>query len=236
MSSLSRELLQRISEISEVLGAAFGILAATSVVVYLLANKPLRKLEAHDSDVLKGTVAEAQGKMAGLEKDAADAKAEMATQQTRAATAEKELLELRQKIKWRSITPDQRKKFLAAVANLRKGSVQITTAGGDSESVSFANELRLLLIDGKYSVGPVDVVPLLYPEFSVGLSLVIQSKTPLKELASDPRQVAIPENSPIAHGLPLGAALDAAGFVVPKERVSKSHEEDKVQLLVGTKP
>jgi hypothetical protein len=78
MSELPRETLELIASWAEILTAAFGILAATAAVVYLLANKPLRKLEAHDNEVLKGAVAE---------------------QQTRAATAEKELLELRERIK-----------------------------------------------------------------------------------------------------------------------------------------
>jgi|ERR1700733_1753168 hypothetical protein len=89
MSALSRELLERISEWSEALGAIFGILAATSVVVYLLANKPLRKMEARESEI-------AARKMAGLEKDASDAKAaqqgvetELANQKERTAIAEK---------------------------------------------------------------------------------------------------------------------------------------------------
>jgi hypothetical protein len=166
----------------------------------------------------------------------ADAKTEMAVQQERAATAEKALLELQQKIKWRSVSPEQRKEFLAAVSNIKKGSVVITVAGGDAEAISFANELRSLLKEGKYSVPPVDVVPLLYPEFSVGLHLVIQSLKPLKEVPTDPQRVEVPDDSPIAHGLPLGTALDAARFLIPKERLSRAHAKDEVTLLVGTKP
>jgi hypothetical protein len=71
MSALSRELLESISSWSEFLGAVFGILAATSVVVYVLANKPLRKIEAHDNFVLQERAARAQ-------KEAAEANLELA--------------------------------------------------------------------------------------------------------------------------------------------------------------
>jgi hypothetical protein len=160
----------------------------------------------------------------------------LATQQERAATAERSLLELQEKVKWRSVTADERNKFLAAAAHIKKGAVLITTASGDPESLAFANELRTLLIEGKYSVPPVNIAVLLYAQFAVGLHLVIVSSKPLDISPSDPRQVSIPNDSPVVHGLPLGIALDVAGFVIPKERISESHTKDEVQLLVGHKP
>jgi hypothetical protein len=67
MSALSRETLELISSWSEVLGAVFGILAATSVVVYVLVNRPLRKIEAHESQVERQHTADAQERAAKAE-------------------------------------------------------------------------------------------------------------------------------------------------------------------------
>jgi hypothetical protein len=119
MSSLSRELLEHISEWSEALAAVFGILAAISVVVYLLANKPIRKLEARDMELLHERVAIADGKVAGLEKHAADAKTEMSKQQTRAAKAEQDLLALQQRTAPRRVSKEQAAKFMESF-DLRK--------------------------------------------------------------------------------------------------------------------
>jgi hypothetical protein len=69
MSPLSRETLEAISSYAEWLGAVFGILAATSAVVYVLVNRPLRKLDAHDNAVLqeKNTTAQTELAKAQLE-------------------------------------------------------------------------------------------------------------------------------------------------------------------------
>jgi hypothetical protein len=155
MSGLSRETLELISSWAEILTAAFGILAATAAVVYLLANRPLKKLETHDNEVLKGTVSEAQrallvqqeradiaaGKLAGLEQDAADAKTEMAKQQTIAATAERSLLELQNRIKPRNLTAKQAADFVEVLRTLPGGTIDFgyTSAGGD-ETFNFAKQ------------------------------------------------------------------------------------------------
>src|SRR5438445_5938391 len=78
MSAFSREILETISSWAEVFTALFGVLAATSAVVYLLANKPLRKIEAHENSVLQEKTATAQAEAA---------KAQLALSQTLAAFA-----------------------------------------------------------------------------------------------------------------------------------------------------
>ncbi len=82
MSALSRETLELISSWAEVLTALFGILAATCAVVYLLANKPIRKLEQHDNEVLQANVADARKAQQSVE-------LELVKQQERTAKAEK---------------------------------------------------------------------------------------------------------------------------------------------------
>jgi hypothetical protein len=121
MSELPRETLELIASWAEILTAAFGLLAATAAVVLYLANKPLRQLEAHDNQVLKGAVAE---------------------QQTRAATAEKELLELRERIKPRSLTDQQSEEFIGVLKTLPGGTVNFGyTSGGGDESLNFLKQL-----------------------------------------------------------------------------------------------
>jgi hypothetical protein len=121
MSELPRETLELIASWAEILTAAFGLLAATAAVVLYLANKPLRQLEAHDNEVLKGAVAE---------------------QQTRAATAEKELLELRDRIKPRSLTDQQSEELIGVLKTSPGGTVNFGyTSGGGDESLNFLKQL-----------------------------------------------------------------------------------------------
>ncbi|MGC2743327.1 MAG: hypothetical protein WA672_09075 [Candidatus Angelobacter sp.] len=49
MSAFSRETLETIASWSEIFGGIFGLLAAASVIAYLLASRPLRKIEALES-------------------------------------------------------------------------------------------------------------------------------------------------------------------------------------------
>ena len=165
MSGSSRETLELIASWAEILTAAFGILAATAAVVYLLANKPLKKLESHDNDVLRGRVAEAQralllqqeradlaaGKLAGLEQDAANAKTQMAKQQTRAALAERSLLELQQRLAHRRISPSDHDKFVAALRPYN-GSVVALTKLTESEAAQFADDLIAVFTDAKWRI------------------------------------------------------------------------------------
>jgi hypothetical protein len=132
MSALSRETLELIASWAEILTAAFGIMAATTAVVYLLANRPLKKLEARDSEVLKEAVAE---------------------QQTRAATAERELLELRERIKPRSLTDQQSIDFIKALKIAPDGKINFgyTSAGGD-ECFNFLKQLLPLFKEAGWKI------------------------------------------------------------------------------------
>src|SRR5438552_15407042 len=60
MPPFSKDALETISSWAEILTAAFGILAAASAVVYLLSNKPLRKIEAHESQLERQAAARAK--------------------------------------------------------------------------------------------------------------------------------------------------------------------------------
>lgn len=49
MSAFSREALESISKWSEILGAAFALLAGASAVMFIIVNRPLRRIEALES-------------------------------------------------------------------------------------------------------------------------------------------------------------------------------------------
>jgi hypothetical protein len=132
MSGLPRETLEVIASWAEILTAAFGILAAIAAVVYLLANKPLKEFEAHDNEVLRGTVAE---------------------QQIRAATAEKELLELRERIKPRSLTDQQSIDFVSALKTAPGTRINFGyTSGSGDEGLNFLKQLLPLFKEAKWEI------------------------------------------------------------------------------------
>lgn len=80
---------------------------------------------------------------------------EAAQQRERAARAEKDLLELQERIKPRRISADQRERLIAALRNLPKGPVIVTCVLGDGEAIAFANQI----VDSLKSAGwPVDGV------------------------------------------------------------------------------
>jgi hypothetical protein len=70
MSAFSREVLESISKWSEILGAAFALLAGAAAVMFIIVNKPLRRIEELESLQEKQKTALAQ-------KAAADAQLEL---------------------------------------------------------------------------------------------------------------------------------------------------------------
>jgi hypothetical protein len=177
-----------------------------------------------------------RGQVATLELSAGNIQIDLAKQREKAALAEKSLLELQQKVRWRTVTDDERQRFFTASAHLKKGPVKVTVASGDPEGLSFANELRSMLIDSGYTVSSVDVVPLLYTQYSVGLSVVIQSSIPLTPSLLDSRRMVVPDDGPIAHGLPLAEALKMAGFTLTENGILPQYVKNEVEILVGRKP
>lgn len=88
-----------------------------------------------------------------LEKHVADAKAEMSKQQTRAATAEKELLDLKERIKPRRLSDQQCTDFVKTLKTSPNEVVDFgyTSAGGD-ETFNFARQLLPLFEEAGWTV------------------------------------------------------------------------------------
>jgi hypothetical protein len=82
-----------------------------------------------------------KGKVAGLEQDVANAKAEMARQQTRAAEAERSLLELQEKIRPRHLSREQKEAIKNALKGFPPHRVEILTVIGTPDGDPFGREL-----------------------------------------------------------------------------------------------
>jgi hypothetical protein len=92
------------------------------------------------------------GKVATLQKNASDAKAsqqrveiELSKQQERAANAEKELLELRERTNPRRLTVEGQKTLAAKLRAFAGQKINVVTYGGDEEIVGIAKDIMAVL-------------------------------------------------------------------------------------------
>lgn len=93
-----------------------------------------------------------RAEVATLQKDAADAKAaqqkvevELAKQQERAARAERELLQLKESLKDRKISTEQREKLIGLLTNSPKGPTEVWWVTGVSDSYAVAFQIQEIL-------------------------------------------------------------------------------------------
>lgn len=243
----SLESWKNLFEISGVVLLLFTFIAGAGALWFsrklnAVQSEQLRQFDARLTDAKtelgrqQERTANADARVAGLERDVANARIEMAKQQTRAATAEQSLLELQQKLNWRRISAQQRRKFLTAAVSMPKGLVNIIAVNGDNEAKAFAEKLKNLLKEAGWDSGPVTTGVFIGPT-SVGLSLVIVSKEPPTILSKESHQVSIPEASPVAHGVFLQRALTEAGFTLSEAGIQESAgKENSVTLVVGSQP
>jgi hypothetical protein len=183
--------------------------------------------------------------IAALEVSAADAKAaqqevetKLALQQERAATAEKSLIELQEKVKGRSVSNLQKLRFNELTVNKHKGRVRIV-ALPDPEAIAFGNDLRDLLLGAGWTVPPLETTEIITPGGVIGLELTVTSIKPFAVPDSkEPNTVLIESISPVFHGVILRNSLEAVG--IPISRVfphsGPSVHVDEVVLTVGHKP
>jgi hypothetical protein len=121
-------------------------------------------------------------KVIGLQKDAINAKAaqqkveiELTKQQERTARAEKDLLELRTKMKWRHLESDQEKRLIDALkASPVKGPVNIMCILGDAESFAFATQIDEILKAADWTTNGVSQ-GIFRPNNPTGIELQVHS-------------------------------------------------------------
>jgi hypothetical protein len=107
-----------------------------------------RELDARRESIAKlnVSVTEARTRQADAAARLKSVEGETAKQQERAAKAEKELVELRETLKPRTLTAEVRTQLIDALKSSSvKGPVLVTCIAGDSESCLFAREIRACL-------------------------------------------------------------------------------------------
>jgi len=203
-------------------------------VVKLATNTANLKIAQADKEAARAIYDAAT---ANQKADEAKLKAELAntsvaSQQERAAKAERSLLEVQEKLRGRSISEWQRARFREINAGKAKGSLTITALAGDPEAFAFANDLRSLLVDAGWTVPTIMMQPI-PGEWSIGLSLNFQS---VQHDPSNPNILNIPSNSPAAHGLLLKPSFDEVGISLNRIVSVPRMNEPEVNLVVGHKP
>jgi hypothetical protein len=150
-----RRNLAKASSIVLIIGLALSLAALIGTNEHFngtIADLNLKASQANER------AAGAEGKLAGLEKQASDAKAgqqkveiELNEQKARAATAEADLIRLQERLSWRTIGAAQRKKLVAALKVGPKGPITIAYPGEDQEAFHFAGLLHDVLKDAGWS-------------------------------------------------------------------------------------
>jgi hypothetical protein len=113
----------------------------------------VRAAEATEKAATAGAkVAEANRGWEEAKKATALASLDFEKQKERAATAEKELLILKQKISPRHISAEQEIQLLASLKHAAKGNVLVSSPMGNSEAVNYATRISEILIKAGWAV------------------------------------------------------------------------------------
>jgi len=222
---------QKAFRTADALAAATGQLSALKEGI---ANQKISaagliasQADARSTQLQKDNLIE-QGKVAGLQANAA-------TQQARAAAAEKSLLELQEKLRYRGISKEQHDAFLRATEGTPRGVVEISALSGDPESIAYAESLRTLLVDAGWTCAPVRNT-LIMGDNAIGLTLIFQA---VDQLEIDPRNtvsVVIPRSSPVFHGLAIVRGFEEAKIPLARSTSAMKAPSDLIILIVGAKP
>lgn len=186
------------------------------------ASETAKRLE-HDNLVLRNDLNTEIGKVAGLQKDAADAKAaqqkvetDLAKQQEKTANAERALLELQRRIEPRRISTEQRKRLVEMLSIGPKGAVTIACVLGDAEGCSFAQQIADVVNASGWPHTGVDQA--VYTGNPVGFGIIVRNAI------TAPPHAAVLQRAFFSVGIPL------AGAERPEQ------PEGTVEILVGNKP
>lgn len=100
-------------------------------------------------------IANANTKAADAGAEVAKLQVSVAKAEQKRAEAERALLELQERLKARTITPEQRAAFLRVVENAPKGKVEVSVEAGDPEAFAFGSRIRDMLQAAGYGVSPL---------------------------------------------------------------------------------
>jgi hypothetical protein len=155
----------------------------------------------------------------GIDAKAAQQRVEidLGKQQERAAKAEKDLLELKEKVKDRHLTTEQSKNLVAFLSPYTKGTITVGCLGGTPEPCSFADELIAALKASNWTVT------------MTGRGTMIVGGTPVGLI------IQVPSSNAAYAGL-LQTALTHIGLSAAGEILPGMSADVPINLFVGSKP
>lgn len=169
--------------------------------------------------------ANADARVAGLEKAATDAKtvqqkveAELARQQEKTASAERALLELQERVKPRHSSTVQRSQLVELLSHAAKGPLRVSHIILDEEGRSFAMQVADALTASGWSPGEVEKSMYSSGPIAVGIVLMVRDA-----------------NEAPSHLKVLFDAFTQVGLS-PSLGVNPSTPEGTVEVAIGIKP
>jgi hypothetical protein len=176
-------------------------------------------------------VADAQGKVAGLERSAADAKTEMARQQERAAKAELELAKLKAP---RVLTEAQQNDLIGRLKVFPGTAIEISFEYADGEAKELAMQLFMVLQRSGWKVSlapPSPMVSSFAPASTLGIVV-----SEFGELQRGGVPIPRPRSAPAAEA--LSRALKEMGLLSTYPGIKKvsDNPDESVYMVVGRKP
>lgn len=225
LSSLTKEQLESIVRFAKWGAIILTFLGATSGVIFILANRPLKRLEAterqreHESSQAK--IAGAVAIAATANERAAKLELDAATQRERAAMAEKSLLELQEELAPRDFNKEEFHTLVRLLTREPKGHVDIVVQSGNPESRRFAGWLASALQVSGWTLSMTEAALSAQAGFSRGVGIAI------RDGQRQPARLKTLHDALIGAGIPVNSAL-----VYTEPNLA----DDAIQLTVWPKP
>ena len=231
MPDLTRDTLERITGVLENITYGAALIGAVAGILYMMFNKPLKKIEADEAQADRAAIAAADARGAEANKVAAEARErtvkleiEAAEARERQVLAETKLeseriarLKIEERLAPRRLSPEQSTRLLHLLNQGPKGPVIVTAPIGNEEAHNFALELDRIL---KSAGWPSDTERALFKEGDrVGLHITVRSKTDVPPFAETLRR-----------------AIEGSGFSTTGGTNPTMTSGFRLQLIVAAKP
>lgn len=204
----------------------FGLLAAASAVFALLIGSKIDAAKKLEEQTVKAQIAASGARAEEAKKEAANALASAAAtneranaleleagkQKERAAVAEKELLELEERMKPRNLTSEQASQLISILKSTPKGKVNVSSVLGNSEASNYASQILRILTESGWTVSS-----------GIGLSTITGEGL-----------FIITPNQNDANAVNLQNIFASVGITI-KKQIDKSFPLDVVTFFVGDK-
>ncbi len=155
---------------------------------------------------------------ATLEKQTEELKMQAAASETEAAAARLELEKIKEKQRPRMLTPEQITRFDSIVKTDMPEQITVTALISDTEALSFAEQIKLILQDAGYMV--IGVNQAMYRDVRSGVWVLMKNpKAPIPSIANL-----------------FGKAFATVGMPVKGGISNSLKDEQSIEILIGTKP